>query len=95
MRFFLIFLIVSCIRCEELKGTEELKGIKSEIDVGDRKVEYVYQIPTSSAKPKGVVFLAHGCQHSSTDFWPKSDTCSSCIGLPVERAIVTEGNSIN
>jgi len=51
--------------------------------------EFVWQLPSSSIK--GLVFLAHGCAHSSTDFWPlNSESCAKCIGLPVERAIVSE-----
>eukprot|EP01004_Peranema_trichophorum_P005505 NODE_4362_length_1179_cov_53.969697_g3853_i0.p1 GENE.NODE_4362_length_1179_cov_53.969697_g3853_i0~~NODE_4362_length_1179_cov_53.969697_g3853_i0.p1 ORF type:complete len:348 (+),score=65.73 NODE_4362_length_1179_cov_53.969697_g3853_i0:58-1101(+) len=37
--------------------------------------------------PKGVVFLAHGCSHSATDFWDKSPNCPSCIGLPEDKAL--------
>lgn len=52
-------------------------------------IELVYQAPPGG-KPKGVIFLAHGCSHSGTDWWPHSDTCPWCIGLPVERSIVAE-----
>jgi hypothetical protein len=50
--------------------------------------EYVYQMPESS--PKGIVFLAHGCSHSSTDFFPQSEKCKKCIGLPIELSITSE-----
>ena len=56
--------------------------------------EYVYQIPELSP-PVGVVLLAHGCSHSSTDFWPKSVTCPDCIGLPVERKLVEISLELN
>lgn len=51
------------------------------------KWEYKSQLPASSP-PKGILFLAHGCQHSMTDWWPKSKECKRCIGLPEEMAIV-------
>ena len=52
------------------------------------KLEYVFQVPPT--KVEGVLFLAHGCSHSATDWWPTSDSCPKCIGLPVERAVVRE-----
>ncbi|EOD07510.1 hypothetical protein EMIHUDRAFT_218474 [Emiliania huxleyi CCMP1516] len=56
-------------------------------------VETVYEKPASPAR--GIVVLAHGCQHSATDFWPHSTACAECIGLPEEvriaRAIVAAG----
>ncbi len=30
--------------------------------------------------PKAVLLLFHGCKHSSTDWWPKSDGCPACKG---------------
>ena len=51
-------------------------------------VEIVYQVPTGGAS-RGIVFFAHGCSHSSIDWWPKTKECPTCIGLPVERALVT------
>jgi hypothetical protein len=54
--------------------------------------EAVYQLPaTTSGKPKGLVFLAHGCGHSAADWWPVSSTCPSCVGLPMDSALVKEG----
>eukprot|EP01036_Dinobryon_divergens_P028192 gene28192-37095_t len=43
-----------------------------------------------TSKVSGVLLLAHGCQHSATDWWPHSQSCPQCIGLPVEREIVLE-----
>ena len=51
---------------------------------------YVWQEPPGNSKPVGLLFLAHGCSHSATDFWPKGEHCSNCIGLPVEKTIVAE-----
>lgn len=57
-------------------------------DASILNLEFVFQIPTG--KVAGVLFLAHGCQHSGTDWWPQSTACPDCIGLPVERTIVRE-----
>lgn len=58
--------------------------------------EYVYQLPaTRGGGVVGVVFLAHGCSHSSTDWWPQGGQCESCLGLPVEQAIVRFALSLN
>lgn len=62
----------------------ELKGNWENFD----GVEIVYQLPPKEKTPTGVLFVAHGCSHSSTDWWPKSTACPKCIGLPT---IVTEG----
>jgi hypothetical protein len=55
----------------------------------DGKTEYVYQ--SGTPKAKGLLFLAHGCSHSATDWWPQSPSCKRCIGLPIERTIVASG----
>lgn len=41
-----------------------------------------------STKVKGILFVAHGCSHSNTDWFLG---CDGCIGLPEERAIVQIG----
>eukprot|EP00966_Prymnesium_polylepis_P233576 5402287-Prymnesium_polylepis.1 len=33
----------------------------------------VHQVPH---RPHGVLFLAHGCNHRSIDFWPRSPSCT-------------------
>lgn len=56
-------------------------------------VDSIYQLPGgrhSTIIPKGVLFLAHGCSHSATDWWPSTPTCPTCIGLPVETTIVSK-----
>ncbi|KAL4858871.1 Gamma-glutamyl hydrolase A [Chlorella vulgaris] len=35
-------------------------------------------------EPRGAVFLAHGCVHSGYNYWPESDACPDCRGLPEE-----------
>ena len=52
-------------------------------------IEIVYQLPPNQSI-QGIVFFAHGCSHSATDWWPKSSNCESCIGLPIERTIIEE-----
>lgn len=46
--------------------------------------ETMYQIPSSA---RGILFLAHGCQHSATDFWAPTAACPQCLGLPEEVRI--------
>ena len=36
------------------------------------------------ASPKGMLFIAHGCVHGGNNYFPKSDTCPGCVGLPEE-----------
>ncbi|KAL3502868.1 hypothetical protein ACH5RR_037317 [Cinchona calisaya] len=47
--------------------------------------DLISQIPDS---PKGVLFLAHGCNGRAANFWDKSPKCKTCVGLPEERLIV-------
>jgi hypothetical protein len=56
-------------------------------------VEYVYEIPVGGPV-RGAVFVAHGCSHSSTDWWPAGQHCLPCIGLPVEGLIVQTALSL-
>jgi predicted esterase len=48
------------------------------------EAETVWQKPVAAV---GVLLLLHGCSHSATDFFPASDSCPSCIGLPEELRI--------
>jgi hypothetical protein len=59
----------------------------------ENDIEMVYQVPAETKLLRGVVFLAHGCSHSATDWWPKGASCDKCIGLPVEITIVNEAIS--
>jgi hypothetical protein len=48
-------------------------------------VEALLEVPGTC---KAVLFVAHGCQHSATDFWKASETCPTCIGgTPFSRCI--------
>ena len=51
-------------------------------------VEVVWEMPPAELPLRGAVFLAHGCSHSATDFWPASARCAGCLGLPEELRIV-------
>ena len=63
-----------------------LRGIHERIE--SETIEMVYQLPSDTSETKGVLAVFHGCSHRATDWFPTSQSCSSCIGLPVERAIV-------
>jgi len=56
--------------------------------VKEDSLEFVYEELPEGRKVKGLVFLAHGCSHSGTDWWDKSARCPKCIGLPEEKRIV-------
>lgn len=47
--------------------------------------QLVYRLPPS--RPKGALLLLHGCGHAATDFFPRSATCPTCIGLPEEMRL--------
>lgn len=55
-------------------------------------IELVWQRPRrpEGAKPKGIVFLAHGCHHAAGDFFPASDRCVKCAGLPEEARVAAK-----
>jgi len=82
---------------EELKPVAETKGKKRETKgkkrgsvnyVNEDSLEFVYEALPEGRKVNGLVFLAHGCSHSGTDWWDKSERCPKCIGLPEEKVIV-------
>ena len=83
----LFTLFYTVIRAE---NNLSLDGIINKL--GD--TEYVYQVPGAAslnnpaAAVSAVLFLAHGCSHSATDWWPPTPSCPTCIGLPVEMSIV-------
>ncbi|KAL4428341.1 hypothetical protein ABPG75_002430 [Micractinium tetrahymenae] len=53
--------------------------------VSDRKYnhDYWYQVPDN---PRGAVLFAHGCVHSGYNYWPQSEACPECRGLPEEMS---------
>ncbi|XP_061369831.1 uncharacterized protein LOC133312615 [Gastrolobium bilobum] len=50
--------------------------------------DLIWQVPES---PKGVLFVAHGCNGRAINFWDQSPECPDCIGLPEERLLVLHG----
>lgn len=60
---------------------------KGKYELFDTDIETVWQKPEAPAATKGVVLIAHGCHHGAIDFWPKSESCPNCIGLPEEMNI--------
>lgn len=48
--------------------------------------ELVYHLPEHT--PRGLLFVAHGCNHNALDFGLRSKACIKCIGLPVETQLV-------
>ena len=47
-------------------------------------LETLWEVP---ANPKGVLFVAHGCNHQGSDFWLPSPRCRHCLGLPEEGVV--------
>ncbi|EFJ51724.1 hypothetical protein VOLCADRAFT_103362 [Volvox carteri f. nagariensis] len=47
-------------------------------------IEAVWQGPPLGTARRGVMFIAHGCNHGAIDWWPQSPSCPQCIGLPEE-----------
>lgn len=52
--------------------------------------EYLFQFPPHSATEplRGIMFVANGCSHSATDWFPPSPKCPHCRGLPEETSMV-------
>uniref|UniRef100_A0A453FE99 Uncharacterized protein n=2 Tax=Aegilops tauschii subsp. strangulata TaxID=200361 RepID=A0A453FE99_AEGTS len=45
----------------------------------------IWELPAGPAR--GVLFLAHGCRCRPENFWPPSQRCPGCVGLPEDVAI--------
>lgn len=93
----MFLLIVLLIACGILYGDSltDAVGGEGRVPVGkylivDDSIEMVYQLPSPLDSIKGVLFVAHGCSHAATDWWPQSTSCPKCTGLPVEMSIVRE-----
>jgi len=82
--FAIIYFFICLLGSVVPKELRKLIGSYEKIN--NQQIELVWQSP--SENPKGMVFLAHGCAHAATDWWPKSESCPSCIGLPIEKSIV-------
>ncbi|KAG1674120.1 hypothetical protein FOA52_015750 [Chlamydomonas sp. UWO 241] len=74
------------------EGQFKHPGPKYELIAG---AEVVWEKPSN---PKGVLFVAHGCNHGAVDFWHSSRDCPSCTGLPEEmnitRAALSRGYAV-
>jgi len=76
----------------------KLHVLEKEIDRGQTppkvmpRREMIHDRDVLWAEPRGqvsgILFVAHGCSHSNTDWFIE---CDGCIGLPEERAIVDIG----
>jgi hypothetical protein len=87
--YLCIVLLASCFPCKA--NINIIRGEYVNQFFGSDKIEYVFQRPAFIDKPiTGALFLAHGCSHSATDWWPRSESCPTCLGLPVEASIVKE-----
>ena len=75
---------------KQTKSTEGMKVKGTLIPAhGNEEVEILWSSHKhSKQKPCGVLFVAHDCGNSHTDWFEKSSDCPECIGLPEERAIV-------
>ncbi len=49
-----------------------------------KDLETLWEVPH---QPRGVLFVAHGCSHSGSDWWPPSQRCQHCLGLPEEMIV--------
>ena len=78
-----------------ISDRELLAGVGGTHVVLDGETEVVYQLPSNGKPLSGLLFVAHGCGHSANDWFPKSDTCLTCTGLPIELTIVREALSRN
>eukprot|EP01052_Picozoa_sp_SAG31_P016117 SAG31_NODE_1056_length_10132_cov_2.873816_4_plen_192_part_00 len=58
---------------------------------GEYATEIIWQLPSGSDAPVGLLLMAHGCSHGAYDFWPPTDDCPHCLGLPEEVALVSNG----
>ena len=76
----ILFILLSTLFCQGLSD-----GHLERLPFQGGEIEWVWQAPS---KIDGLLFLAHGCNHNSRDFWGKSSNCLSCVGLPEERKMV-------
>lgn len=94
--FLLVAFLAITVFCSNLNGQFLNVGGKYEVvsivhpdrESAIQQIEIVYEIPSSIIR--GVIFVAHGCQHSSIDWWRQSSTCPNCRGLPMEVSITSK-----
>eukprot|EP00980_Cylindrotheca_fusiformis_P020986 scaffold7987_cov200-Cylindrotheca_fusiformis.AAC.15 len=51
-------------------------------------IDVLWTAPSSTGSPCGILFVAHGCGHSHTDWFSECGEEEKCLGLPEEVAIV-------
>jgi len=85
---FVALIVLGLVYLFQRQSVEEAKTRGSVNYVQEDSLEFVYETLPEGRKVKGLVFLAHGCAHSGTDWWDKSESCPKCIGLPEEKRIV-------
>ncbi|KAL4443430.1 hypothetical protein ABPG75_011167 [Micractinium tetrahymenae] len=49
--------------------------------------DFYYQIPD---QPRATVLLIHGCASGAYNYWPQSDACPGCRGLPEQMSHVVQ-----
>ncbi|WIA33969.1 hypothetical protein OEZ86_007064 [Tetradesmus obliquus] len=69
--------------CLARASPAEVAGKQEEIE----GTQVVWALPAAPVPPKGLLLAFHGCGHAATDWFPRSDSCKDCIGLPEEVAI--------
>lgn len=87
----LVFWDVSGVSMKSWNSFDPLVGLDPIVEFRNG-TDLISQIPHS---PKGVLFLAHGCNGRAANFWDKSPKCKNCVGLPEERLIVLHALSRN
>lgn len=80
--------VVVDLSANSAEGAKWHESRRSATYVKEDSLEFVYENLLEGRKVNGLVFLAHGCSHSGTDWWDKSTSCPECIGLPEEKRIV-------
>lgn len=70
-----------------------LLAVAADVKFTSGETEMVWELPATP--PRAVFFLAHGCAHSSSDFWPPTLSAKHALGLPEEvrlrKKVVSSG----
>lgn len=96
-RFASVILLVVVWTCwkqrrDDGDGSVDISTRKATIahssEVTEETIEGVPVLWRKPSRVRGILFVAHGCSHSHTDWFVKSESCPICIGLPSELSIV-------
>lgn len=63
-----------------------------QIEVVDGREMY-WEKPSDMRTAKGIIMFFHGCAHSAKDWFPKSQSCPACLGLPMEMSLIKQSLS--